>query len=241
MTAVFVHGVPDTHRVWNEVIHHLKRTDVVALSLPGFGTEVPAGWGATKEEYVDWLITQLQTFEKPVDLVGHDWGALLTYRAVSLRSDLVRTWAAGGAPLDEDYTWHDAAQAWQTPEVGEQVMQMMTPEATAQALSQAGLTPAQAQEVAHHMDATMKDCILKLYRSAKTVGAEWKDDLSNIGKPGLLIFGENDPYVGVKQFAPRLAERTKAKLLVLKDCGHWWESERPAEVAAALESHWASI
>ena len=47
-------------------------------------------------------------------------------RAVSLRSDLVRSWAAGGAPLDEDYTWHDAAQAWQTPELGEHTHEVLT-------------------------------------------------------------------------------------------------------------------
>lgn len=239
MTAVFVHGVPDTHRVWNDVIHHLKRTDVVALSLPGFGEPVPDGWTATKEDYVAWLIQQLETFEEPVDIVGHDWGALLTYRAVSLRGDLIRTWAAGGAPCDSTYVWHDAAQAWQTPDVGEQVMQMMTPEAIAPALQQAGLTPAQAEEVGRHVDPLMKDCILKLYRSAKTVGAEWEADLAKITKPGLVIFGADDPYVPAR-FAALLGEKTKAReVMVIEGCGHWWESERPAEVAAALERHWA--
>jgi pimeloyl-ACP methyl ester carboxylesterase len=128
MTVVFVHGVPDTHRVWNDLIAHLKRRDVVTLSLPGFGAPVPDGFAATKEAYVDWLIGELERFPEPVDLVGHDWGALLTYRAVSLRIDLIRTWAAGGSPIDSSYVWHDAAQAWQTPELGEQVMQLLEQE-----------------------------------------------------------------------------------------------------------------
>lgn len=241
MTAVFVHGVPDTHRVWNEVIHHLKRTDVVALSLPGFGTPVPEGFDAGKEAYVAWLIAQLETFDEPVDIVGHDWGALLTYRAVSLRGDLIRTWAGGGAPLDADYVWHEAAQAWQTPELGEQMMAAMTPEAISPALAQVGLTPAQAEGVASHLDATMKDCILKLYRSAKTVGAEWEAGLAKITAPGLVIFGADDPYVDMK-FALRLGEKTRAReVMIIEKCGHWWESQRPAEVAAALEEHWASV
>ena len=241
MTAVFVHGVPDTHRVWNDVIKHLKRTDVVALSLPGFGTPVPDGFTATKEAYVGWLIGQLETFAAPVDIVGHDWGALLTLRAVSLRGDLIRNWAAGGAPLDSTYTWHDAAQAWQTPEVGEQVMQMMTPEAIAGGLAQAGLTHVQADEVGRHVDPLMKDCILKLYRSAVTVGAEWEGDLAAIKAPGLVIFGADDPYVPAR-FAARLGEKTRAReVLVFENCGHWWESQRPAEVAAALEAHWAAV
>lgn len=239
MTAVFVHGVPDTHHVWDDVIHHLKRTDVVALSLPGFGTPVPPGFAATKEAYVDWLIAQLETFEKPVDLVGHDWGALLTYRAVSLRGDLIRTWAAGGAPLDSRYVWHEAARLWQTPGVGEQVMAAFTPDVVAPALHQAGLTLPQAEHTASHIDDTMKDCILKLYRSAAMVGAEWEADLARIKAPGLVIFGADDPYVD-KRFAHSLGAKTGAKVMVLEGCGHWWESQRPAEVAEALEAHWAA-
>lgn len=238
MTAVFVHGVPDTHRVWHDVIRHLKRTDVVALALPGFGEPMPEGFAATKEAYVLWLLDQLDTFEEPVDLVGHDWGGLLVYRAISLRGDRIRSWAAGGAPLHPDYVWHDAAQAWQTPDVGEQVMQMMTPDMLGPALEQAGLTAAQAGETARHVDPVMKDCILKLYRSAKNVGAEWFPDLAKVDKPGLVIFGEKDPYVDPR-FGRLLAEETKADFLLLEGCGHWWESERPAEVAAALEEHWA--
>ena len=41
MPAVFVHGVPDTERVWSGVIARLRRNDVVTLSLPGFGGEAP--------------------------------------------------------------------------------------------------------------------------------------------------------------------------------------------------------
>ena len=51
----------------------------------------------------------------PVDLVGHDWGSLLVQRVVSLRPDLIRTWACGNGPVDTEYVWHDMAQQWQTP------------------------------------------------------------------------------------------------------------------------------
>ncbi|GHE49482.1 oxidoreductase [Camelimonas fluminis] len=241
MVAVFVHGVPDTCRVWDEVIPRLARKDARAVSLPGFDAPVPQGFEAAKEDYVAWLIGELEALGEPVDLVGHDWGALLVLRVVSLRGDLIRTWTAGGAPLDPDYVWHDAAQAWQTPELGEQVMAMMTPEATAASLATRGLTPAQAQTTASHIDARMQDCILRLYRSAKTVGAEWTPDLARINTPGLLIYGAQDPFLDSPRLAPALASRTGADLLMLEGCGHWWESERPAEVAGALQRHWAAV
>ena len=56
MTVAFVHGVPDTHRVWDTVLSRLARTEAVALSLPGFGCALSEGFEPTKEGYVEWLI-----------------------------------------------------------------------------------------------------------------------------------------------------------------------------------------
>lgn len=51
MPAVLVHGAPDTHRVWRALVARLRRADVVTLSLPGFGCEIPAGFDCTKDAY----------------------------------------------------------------------------------------------------------------------------------------------------------------------------------------------
>jgi pimeloyl-ACP methyl ester carboxylesterase len=121
MPAVFVHGVPDTPEVWDGVVCRLGRKDVVRLALPGFACPLPLGFGATKEEYVDWILGQLATLTGPIDLVGHDWGGLLVTRVVSVRPTVARSWAVGAAPLDREYVWHQAARAWQTPGMGEKV------------------------------------------------------------------------------------------------------------------------
>ena len=60
MPAIFVHGVPDTPRVWTKVIARLDRRDTVTLNLPGFGTPVPPGFVPTKEGYVEWLLAELR-------------------------------------------------------------------------------------------------------------------------------------------------------------------------------------
>ena len=239
MSVALVHGVPDTQRVWDAVVSRLRRKDVVRLSLPGFGCLTPDGFKATKEAYVDWLLAELDALTGPIDLVGHDWGALLVVRAVSLRPTAVRTWAAGGAPLDREYVWHQAAQAWQTPGVGEKVMERLTPEAMRAALVAAGVPAPDADSTASRVDATMKRCILSLYRSAVKVGDEWEDDLRRVTAPGLVVWGENDPYA-VVEFGARLAAKTRARFVALPGCSHWWQLERPAEVAAELERHWAS-
>jgi pimeloyl-ACP methyl ester carboxylesterase len=239
MPVVFVHGVPDTARLWDAVASRLVRDDVIALSLPGFACPTPPGFAPTKDAYVEWLLAELESLPRPIDLVGHDWGSMLVVRAVSLRPDLVRTWAGGAAPVDRAYEWHPTAQMWQTPGVGEALMEQVTPDAMREGLVAAGVPEAYAAAAACRVDAGMKDCILKLYRSAVQVGSEWEDDLRRITAPGLVLWGADDPYA-TPDFGARLAEHTGARFVSYAGCSHWWPLQRPHEVAAELERLWAA-
>jgi pimeloyl-ACP methyl ester carboxylesterase len=240
VTAILVHGVPDTDQVWHAVLPRLGRPDVLTLRLPGFGVPLPAGFDPTKDAYATWLVEQIAAHEGPVDLVGHDWGALLVLRAACLQPDRVRTWAAGAAPLDAEYGWHRAAQLWQTPEVGEKVMEGLTPVVLEEALTAAGVPVGDARAAAAHLDDTMKRCILRLYRSAIKVGEEWGPDLARLRAPGLVLWGERDPYAP-PTWGERLARRTNARFVAFAGCSHWWPLERPAEVAALLTRHWDEL
>ena len=60
MPAIFIHGVPHTYHVWDQVRSRLSRTDIETLTLPGFDSPVPSGFTATKDKYVDWIIDQLE-------------------------------------------------------------------------------------------------------------------------------------------------------------------------------------
>src|SRR5689334_20432707 len=204
MPAVFVHGVPDTSAMWKPLLGKLKRRDVVTLALPGFGNKRPAGFTPVKESYVNWLIAELERIDKPIDLVGHDWGSLLVTRAVSLRPDLVRSWCAGAAPLHPDYVWHDTAKIWQTPSQGEEFMKAFGGEPVAQALIGFGHTKETAHEAAAHIDEEMKTCILALYRSAVNASAEWYPDLKRAPHKSLILWGENDAFASSK-FGEQLA------------------------------------
>jgi pimeloyl-ACP methyl ester carboxylesterase len=237
---MFVHGVPDTARVWHAVLSHLERRDVVTLSLPGFGNPTPAGFDPTKDAYAGWVVEQIDAVGEPVDLVGHDWGAILALRAACLRPDRVRSWAVGSGPLDAEYVWHKVAQIWQTPEAGEQFMTKLTATALEKGLAGEGVPPADARETGAHVDDTMKRCILRLYRSALTVGAEWTPDLGRLVAPGLVLWGELDPYAA-PAWGERLARRTGARFVPLAGCHHWWPLERPADAAAQLTRHWEGV
>jgi pimeloyl-ACP methyl ester carboxylesterase len=240
MPAVLIHGVPDTPRVWRPLMASLAREDIVTLALPGFDCALPEGFDSSKEAYAEWIVTQLERIGEPVDVVAHDWGAILMLRVVSIRPDLVRTWAGGGGAIDRDYVWHDFARQWQTPEVGEKVMdEVMVPETIVGILVQSGVPPEIAVDVAASVDERMKKSMLRLYRSATRLGDDWHEGVDGITRPGLVLWGRDDLVVAAG-FAERLARRVNAELLIFDNCGHWWPSQRPVEAAQALERFWAT-
>ncbi len=239
MPAVFVHGVPDTFRVWDPLRKHLRRHDVLALALPGFDAPLSPNFDATKEGYANWIIRQLDDIGEPVDLVGHDWGCILAVRVASLRPDLIRSWAAGSGPVSANYEWHPLAKIWQTAGDGEKWFKELDPSAVADFMVKAGLPIERATEAVSHMDQTMGNCILRLYRSALEVGKQWQPDLGKVQAPGLVFWGEEDTACPV-EFANQLASDTHASRVLKLNAGHWTIVERSAEVAQALENHWAS-
>jgi pimeloyl-ACP methyl ester carboxylesterase len=120
MTAVFVHGNPETAAIWEPLLAELSRSDVVCLSPPGFGAPIPDGFACTVTGYRDWLVAALTALGEPVDLVGHDVGGGTVVQVAMDRPDLLRTWASDSlGAFDPDYAWHDQARKWQTPEIGE--------------------------------------------------------------------------------------------------------------------------
>ena len=244
VTAVFVHGVPETPAVWHGLLAALDRPDAVALSLPGFDTGRPAGFGATMDEYAAWLVAQLERLDRPVDLVGHDWGGGFVVRVVSTRPELVRSWVTDIASLGHvEFEWHDFAKIWQTPQAGEDFwdQQLAAPaEERAGVFQMFGVPEEPALDLASHINRTMADCILDLYRSAVDVGTQWGPDFAAIPAPGLVIIPSEDPFLSAA-LTTRAAARADARTVGLDGFGHWWMLQDPARAAAVLREFWATL
>jgi pimeloyl-ACP methyl ester carboxylesterase len=244
--VVLVHGVPETPVLWDDLRSHLSRADVVALGLPGFGRPRPGGFGATKEEYVAWLVGELEDRrgEGPIDLVGHDWGGGFVVRLVSTRADLVRSWVTDAAGVgDVGFEWHEFARIWQTPGAGEEFFehQLALPaEERAGMFEQFGVPREPALAMARSVDRTMADCILALYRSAVDVGRQWGPGFREIPAPGLVVVPSEDPFLSADG-ARASAARAGAQVAELAGLGHWWMAQDPARGAAMLEEFWGSI
>ena len=197
---LFIHGVPDTPHLWEPLIAALGlgADDYRAPALPGFGCPRPDGFSATKDAYANWLVEQMEAAGGNVDIVGHDWGALLTLRAVSLRPDLVSSWCVTNAVIDPDYRGHSLARRWATPVLGELVMLgMRNKKRLLPALVSGGMPRSLAEQEVPLIDKTMRQSILRLYRSAAGLrfSDEWVKGLENLPERGQLFWGETDPYV----------------------------------------------
>jgi pimeloyl-ACP methyl ester carboxylesterase len=247
VTVVLVHGNPETDAVWDPLADALGRNDVVRLSPPGFGAPLPSGFPATFLAYRDWLVDELAGIDQPVDLVGHDWGGCHVVNAMMHRPDLVRSWASDTVGLfDPDYVWHDMAQAFQTPGVGEQLVEMTqdgSVEERAQQLVTFGIPPDVATSFAAAQGPEMSQAILAVYRSARQPAlADAGRALDNAAaRPGLSLLATEDPFVGSDEIRRRAADRAGARTEVLDGLGHWWMVQDPARGAAALSRFWKSL
>jgi pimeloyl-ACP methyl ester carboxylesterase len=247
VTKVFVHGNPETSAIWSLLVAELAKRgvdNIVLLTPPGFGAPSPTGWGGTVREYRDWLIGELDSIDGAIDLVGHDWGAGHVFGVLSERPDIVRSWVADCAGLlHADYQWHDAAQGWQTPDVGEQMvagMVAMPAEQFIEAFTGLGMTPEIAAQVKGYINDDMARCVLALYRdAAQPVMAELGQQFVTAQPSnGLVIIAEGDHFAGSVEMMTSMAHNMNADVATIDDAGHWWMCQQPTQAADILIAHW---
>lgn len=111
-TVVLIHGYPDSAEVWNGVAEQLAvYFHVVAYDVRGAGkSDIPA----RQHDYAfDLLVGDLSNViakvspNRPVHLVGHDWGALQGWEAVldDRLKDQIASYTAMGPSLDHIGWW----------------------------------------------------------------------------------------------------------------------------------------
>ncbi|USI78193.1 alpha/beta fold hydrolase [Sphingopyxis sp. USTB-05] len=245
---LFLHGVPDSPLIWRPLLAALDLGDtpVAVPALPCFTGPLPAGFAATKEAYADWAVGEAEALvavHGPIDIVGHDWGALIAQRVAMLRPDLIRSWAASNAVIDPDYRGHRIARIWNTPVLGEIFMALSKADKLAEGLAAQGMPADIAREEAEQWkNKDKRRAILKLYRSANGLSFEhdWARDIDKLPANGALVWGEGDPYVELA-VARRFTANTGTALTVIEGAGHWAIAERPVDVAAALRAFWGGL
>jgi pimeloyl-ACP methyl ester carboxylesterase len=247
MTAVFVHGFPETKQIWDSLRRVLDR-DSSALALPGFGTPRPAGFAATKDAYAEWLADALSRTEEPIDLVGHDVGALISLRVATAFDVPLRSFVVDVAAIfHPKFDWPERVHRLQTPGVGEELLKSTReadptdPDSTAGRLAGAGVPVDEARAIGATHDETMSRSILDFYRSAvPNVAADWwKDVKGPTRSQGLVLLLPDPPEE--EEMSLDVARKLGAQTARLDGLDHCWMAEAPEVVAPVLERFWSSL
>jgi pimeloyl-ACP methyl ester carboxylesterase len=237
---VLLSGHPETAAIWEPVVSLLD-DDPVVLALPGYGTPHPEGFDATKEAYAQWLEDEIARFGEPVDLFGHDWGGILAVRLACTRPELLRSWGSDALGVfDPAHVWHDAAQVWQTPGIGEHAVEAglaSDEEQVAATFAHYGVPAEHGRALRRGWDQTMWACALTLYRSSIDIHDEWGPELEAAReRPGLAVITDEE-YTQTR-WSEDSATRAGARVARLEGLNHWWLVEDPQRAAAALSDFW---
>ncbi|MFF3754800.1 SDR family oxidoreductase [Streptomyces sp. NPDC002018] len=123
-TVLLVHGYPDSKEVWSEVAGRLaKRFHVVLYDVRGHGgstAPAPLRGGFTLEKLTDDFLAVADAVspDRPVHLVGHDWGSVQAWEFVTVartEGRIASFTSISGPSLDHMGHWIKRRAARPTP------------------------------------------------------------------------------------------------------------------------------
>ena len=122
--ALFLHGNPDTSRIWNGVIDRLQhRYRCIAPDLPGFGrSDIDLNtFDFSLDGLARWVEELLDSkgISDPTNLVVHDFGGIFGLAWAVKHPERVRAIGITNTLFQADYRWHVWARIWRTPYLGE--------------------------------------------------------------------------------------------------------------------------
>ena len=238
--AICLHGFPETSYMWRSVLRALADAGrrAIAPDLPGFG-DSPPDPPSTWERHTD----AVERFRSElglerVALLVHDWGGLIGLRWACEHPETVEALVLSNTGFFADGKWHGMARALRTPGEGEQLVAGMNREGFAQMLG--AVSPGIDATVAAEYWKTFETeegqrGILELYRSGDFAKLEAYDgQLAALRVPTLILWGENDVFAPVAGAYRFKRELPNAKVVLLKDAGHFVYADEPQRCAAEI-------
>lgn len=255
-TVVLVHGFPDTHAVWDPVVQRLQdRFHCVTYDVRGAGE---SGAPGRQDEYavrhlVDDVAAVIDVVspDRPVHLVGHDWGSVQAWEVVIREkcdarfSGRIASYTTISGPcLDHVAAFSRSARRGGWKHKGQGLHQLLhswyvyafhLPWLPEYVLRHTSLLTGGNGRHRHFGPTLPADAVhgLNLYRANIFTRRERPPGGATTDVPVQLIVPLRDPYVlpqlthNVHRFASDLA-----RLEI--DAGHWVPLSHPGELAAAL-------
>ena len=232
---VLAHGAAEDGRAWRPQLDALgDELTVVAWDEPGAGrsSDVPASFGLA--DYAACLAALIEALALgPAHLAGLSWGGTVVLELYRHRPDLVATLIL----VDTYAGWKGSLPEDEVRDRIEGVRQMLAAPAedfdpTLPGLF-AGDPPAEAVALLEQVAADVRPASLGVALEVMAQ-ADLRDVLPAIAVPTLLIWGEHDvrsPLRVARQFEQAIPDAT---LVVIPDCGHVSNLERPDRFNAAV-------
>ena len=242
-TVVAVHGFPDNHAVWDVLAAELSGSHrVVTYDVRGTGaSDKPRERSAYRQPHLtDDLVAVVEEADEPVHLLGHDWGSIQCWPALTdprLAGRILTFTSISGPSLEHAAAWlrqghrHPRAaarqlrrswytMAFQVPALPELVFRSRLGE-RALAAKAAGRPRRDAPEVLNG---------IQLYR-ANMFGSLAHPAPPPVGLPVQVIAPRDDPFVTVelateapRPYVPRLTTE-------VVEGGHWVIAQDPRAIA----------
>ncbi|MEI7034050.1 SDR family oxidoreductase [Streptomyces pratensis] len=130
-TVVLVHGYPDSKEVWSRVAERLaEQWHVVLYDVRGHGAStapVPLRGGFTLEKLTDDFVAVIDAVspDRPVHVVGHDWGSVQSWEFVTVgrtEGRIASFTSMSGPSLDHFGHWIKQRMARPTPRRAAQLL-----------------------------------------------------------------------------------------------------------------------
>jgi pimeloyl-ACP methyl ester carboxylesterase len=242
MPTLYLHGIPTSSDDWLEL---LARTGGIAPDLIGFGRSAKGG-------HLDYSLDGLAGFVErlldhlgidKVQVVGHDWGALVGLKLAERSPGRVRRLVLLNPPPAREH-WPRILKWWQVRGLGELIMGAIPRRLFARELRRGAVRTdawpgARVEAVWDQFDQGTQRAILRLVRSEG-------DDL--IGSGGshphvsaegeVVLWGEEDPWYPPETADTYAAQLPGTTVERIAGAGHWPWLDRPEvvdRVAALLE------
>jgi pimeloyl-ACP methyl ester carboxylesterase len=232
---IFVHGGAEDGRVWQPQLAALAdEFTVVAWDEPGAGrsSDVPAGFGLA--EYAHCLAALIEAIALgPAHVVGLSWGGTVVQELYRHHPELVATLIL----VDTYAGWKGSLPEEEVRARVEGVHQMLAAPAEEFDPTYPGLfagdPPAEFVPLLEQMAANVRRASLRT-EVLVMAEADQRDLLPRIAVPTLLIWGEQDvrsPLSVARKFEQAIPD---ARLVVIPDCGHVSNLERPERFNEAV-------
>ncbi len=245
---LLLHGFPDSLAMWDGVTEHLVAAGhrVIAYDQRGFGdSSAPV---SARNYAIDAIVADALAVladagvEEPVTVVGHDWGAIVSWALCLAHPDRVARHVAISVGHPTAYRSAGLEQKRRGLYVGG--FQLV---GVAERVLLARDAAVLRRWAASHP--ALEHAVTELSRPGRlTAGLNWyRRNLAAIftrswgvcSVPTLAIFGARDPYLTEEQMLGSQPHVSAAWEYVRVDGGHWLPLEQPERVAE-LVARWAA-